>query len=176
MDKRYIIVAAAITLLILTATPMYASAENLIKKWETGGNIDKYLDAYLDPVGIPTIGYGSIYNYDAKRKVKLGDKIDRDTAIRWMRNEMSAIEPKIKALIKVPVSTNQINALISFVYNVGIGAFRDSTLLRLLNQGKPKSEVAAQFDRWIYGTKNGQRVKLEGLVRRRKDERELFLS
>jgi len=176
MDKRYIIIAAAITLLILTANPMFASAENLIKKWETGGNINRYLDAYLDPVGIPTIGFGSIYNYDAKRKVQLGDKIDVDTAIRWMRIEMGRIEPKIKALIKVPINNNQLNALISFVYNVGIGAFRDSTLLRLLNQGKPKSEVAAQFDRWIFGTKNGQRIRLEGLVRRRKDEKELFLS
>ena len=84
--------------------------------------------------------------------------------------------PKIKALVKVPINQNQLDSLTSFVYNVGIGAFRSSTLLRLLNSGAPKSEVAAQFDRWNKGTVRGQKVVLPGLVRRRSEEKALFLA
>jgi lysozyme len=173
--KKYLVIGVVALILLSSTMAIGAKAEELIKKFEAD-DINKYLDAYIDPVGIPTIGYGSTYNYDAKRKVRLGDSITQQKAIEWLRKETKAIVPKIKALVKVPINQNQIDSLTSFVYNVGIGAFQSSTLLRLLNSGAPKSEVAAQFDRWNKGTVNGQKVVLPGLVRRRSEEKALFLA
>jgi len=173
--KKYLVIGVVALILLSSTMAIGAKAEELIKKFEAD-DINKYLDAYIDPVGIPTIGYGSIYNYDAKRKVKLGDSITVEKAIEWLRKETKTIAPQIKALVKVPINQNQLDSLTSFVYNVGIGAFKSSTLLRLLNSGAPKSEVAAQFDRWNKGTVNGQKVILPGLVRRRSEEKALFLA
>jgi len=173
--KKYLVIGVVALILLSSTMAIGAKAEELIKKFEAD-DINKYLDAYIDPVGIPTIGYGSTYNYDAKRKVKLGDSITQEKAIEWLRKETKAIVPKIKALVKVPINQNQLDSLTSFVYNVGIGAFQSSTLLRLLNSGAPKSEVAAQFDRWNKGMVNGQKVVLPGLVRRRNEEKALFLA
>ncbi|NCX34495.1 MAG: hypothetical protein EBX23_03875 [Proteobacteria bacterium] len=78
----------------------------------------------------------------------------------------------IKKLVQVPLNNNQLNALISFVYNVGINAFKVSLMLRLLNSGADKNTVAAQFDRWVFD--NG--VKVKGLINRRNAEKKLFLS
>ena len=173
--KKYLVIGIVALILLSSTMAIGAKAEELIKKFEAD-DINKYLDAYIDPVGIPTIGYGSTYNYDAKRKVKLGDNITVEKAIDWLRKETKTIAPQIKALVKVPINQNQLDSLTSFVYNVGIGAFKNSTLLRLLNSGAPKSEVAAQFDRWNKGTVNGEKVVLPGLVRRRSEEKALFLA
>lgn len=173
--KKILVVTIVAIILLSSTMAVGAKAEELIKRFEAD-DINKYLNAYIDPVGIPTIGYGSTYNYDAKRKVRLGDSITQEKAIEWLRNETKSIVPKIKALVKVPINQNQLDSLTSFVYNVGIGAFQRSTLLWLLNSGAPKSEVAAQFDRWDKGTVNGQKVVLPGLTRRRKEEKSLFLA
>jgi lysozyme len=170
-QTKYLIAGSIVVLLLITV-PVMSAAESLIKSFE-----GEYLDAYLDPVGIPTIGYGTIYNYDAKRPVQLGDKIDKDTAIRFLRTECAKIIPQIKKLVRVPINQNQLDALTSFVYNVGIGALRNSTLLKLLNEGKPKTEVAEQFLRWNKATNpQGILITLPGLTRRRKAEKELFLA
>jgi len=72
----------------------------------------------------------------------------------------------------VPLNNNELNALISFCYNVGLGAFKASSLLSLLNSGADKKIVADQFDRWVFD--NG--VKVKGLINRRNAEKKLFLS
>ena len=173
--KKYLVIGVVALILLSSTMAIGAKAEELIKKFEAD-DINKYLDAYIDPVGIPTIGYGSTYNYDAKRGVMLGDSITQQKAVEWLRKATKSIVPKIKALVKVPINQNQLDSLTSFVYNVGIGNFKNSTLLRLLNSGAPKSEVAAQFDRWNKGTVNGEKVVLPGLVRRRSEEKALFLA
>jgi lysozyme len=173
--KKYLVIGIVALILLSSTMAIGAKAEELIKKFEAD-DINKYLDAYIDPVGIPTIGYGSTYNYDAKRKVQLGDSITQAKAVEWLRKITKAIVPQIKALVKVPINQNQLDSLTSFVYNVGIGNFKNSTLLRLLNSGAPKTEVAAQFDRWNKGTVNGQKVVLPGLTRRRNEEKALFLA
>ena len=78
----------------------------------------------------------------------------------------------VQSIVKVPVTDNQLIALSSLSYNIGIGAFRNSTLLKLLNAGANKNDVAKQFDRWIYA--DGK--KLDVLVKRRNAEKQLFLS
>jgi lysozyme len=173
--KKYLVIGIVALILLSSTMAIGAKAEELIKKFEAD-DINKYLDAYIDPVGIPTIGYGSTYNYDEKRGVMLGDSITQAKAVEWLRKETKAIVPQIKALVKVSINQNQLDSLTSFVYNVGIGNFKNSTLLRLLNSGAPKTEVAAQFDRWNKGTVNGQKVVLPGLTRRRNEEKALFLA
>lgn len=162
--KQYIVIGALALLLLLSKR---VKAETIIKEFE-----GEELDAYLDPAGIPTIGYGTTRNPDTGKRIKLGDKIDKATAIRWLRMDTAKVRESVKKLVKVPINARQLDALTSFVYNVGQTAFADSTMLKLLNNKTDKRIVANEFDRWVYA----KRVKLPGLVRRRKLEKELFLS
>lgn len=121
--------------------------------------------AYLCPAGKWTIGYGHTCN------VKEGDVINSDTAEKLLRADLVGFEKDVNRLIKVNVTQNQFDALISLVFNIGTRAFSTSTLLRLLNQGE-YTAAANQFTRWK--TSNGK--ELLGLVRRRRAEMELFLK
>ncbi|MDJ0552877.1 MAG: glycoside hydrolase family protein [Microcoleaceae cyanobacterium MO_207.B10] len=142
---------------------------NLIKKWE-----GLYLNAYLDPVGIPTIGYGTT-RYPNGQKVRLGERISERDAEAYLRYECSRVAATISPVIKVPVNQNQFDALVSFSYNVGTGAFQGSTLLRKLNQ-RDYQGAANEFSRWVNGVVNGVKQPLPGLVSRRADEKRLFLT
>ena len=147
---------------------IYNSALNFIKEKEGG----LYLKSYQDSGGVWTIGWGSTFDFDKQRPVAKGDIITQQQAQNWLEMETSQNAIDIKNLVKVPLNNNQINALISFVYNVGINAFKDSTMLKLINSGADKQTVALQFDRWIYD--NGVIVK--GLINRRNAEKKLFLT
>jgi lysozyme len=170
-QKKIVAIATALIILSSITVLKVNAAELLIRDFE-----GEYLDAYIDPVGIPTIGYGTIFNPDEKRPVRLGDKITQETAIRWLRLETGKIVPEIKKRVKVPITQNMLDSLTSFVYNVGIGAFSRSTLLKKLNEGKPKKEVADEFLKWNKGRVRGVLVELPGLTRRRNAEKSLFLS
>lgn len=130
-----------------------------------------YLNAYLDPVGIPTIGYGTIIYPDGK-KVKMGDSITEKEAEGFLLYEVFEKARAIERMVKVEYSRGEFCALCSFAYNLGVSALQKSTLLKKLNKGRPRPEVANEFDRWV---KAGGKT-LPGLVRRRKAEKELFLS
>lgn len=123
------------------------------------------LQAYQDAVGVWTIGYG------ATRGVKAGMAISKDQAERMLVNDVQRFEPDIDRLVKVPLSQNQWDALMSFVYNLGAANLESSTLLRLLNQGD-YAGAADQFPRW---NRAGGKV-LQGLVKRRAAERAMFLG
>lgn len=144
---------------------------NLVKEFEglhkllPGGKVG----AYLDPVNVWTIGYGHTEG------VKPGDAITKDKAETFLKQDMEKFEKVVERYVTVPLNSNQFSALVSFTFNVGDGAFNGSTLRKLLNQSKYDA-AAEQFTRWVYGTVNGKRVKLPGLVRRREAERRLFLA
>lgn len=123
------------------------------------------LEAYLDAVGIPTIGYGST------RGVKLGQKITKEEAEELLKKELDEFSGEVEKLLKISVTENEFSALVSFAYNVGVGALGRSTLLRKLNAGD-KEGAAKEFFRWNMA---GGRV-LEGLKRRRAAEAGLFLT
>lgn len=130
------------------------------------------LKAYQDIAGIWTIGYGSTFNPFTNRKVQPGDTITKEEAYDWLQEHIKFFRGNVIKLLKVPQSQKQINALTSLAYNIGIGAFRNSTLLRLLNSGAPAVQVADQFLRW-----NRSKGKIsKGLINRRNLERELYLS
>src|SRR5215217_5313643 len=131
----------------------------LIKAFEGLG-----LKAYSDSVGVPTIGYGSTGQH-----VKLGQTITRTQAELLLKLDLLRFEAAIARLVHVPLNQNQTDALVSFAFNVGIGALEKSTLLRKLNDGDYNA-VPSQLQRW---NKAGGKV-LPGLVRRRLAEGELF--
>lgn len=130
------------------------------------------LEAYPDPGsadGLPiTIGYGSTRRMDGSAW-KLGDKITEAEATTLLRRDVSDAEVTVNRLVTVPLTQGQFDALVSFVFNVGAGAFKGSTLLRLLNAGD-YTGAAAQFARWV----NNDGKPLAGLVRRRNAERAMF--
>lgn len=133
----------------------------------------------FEPVAKPdykqwSIGYGSGYNWDQNRPVQKGDIINKETAKRWLLIEAQKEYTKVRSLVKVPITDNQLIALSSFAYNAGNGALASSTLLKLLNSGADDATVAAQFDRWVY-VDNPPVVNI-GLQNRRKAEKALFLS
>ena len=138
---------------------------NLIKEFE--GFRSK---AYLCPAKVWTIGYGSTF-YPNGRRVKSGDVIDHTQGEELLKATVKTFEEGVDRAVKVPLTNNQFLALVSFAFNVGLGAFRGSTLLRVLNRGNYQ-EAANQLLRWDRA--NGRR--LAGLTRRRKAERSPFLS
>ena len=123
------------------------------------------LSAYLCPAGIPTIGYGHT------KGVKLGDTCTKEQAEKWLENDFFMAKQDVKAVVKVPLKENQLDALASFVFNLGVRKLTQSTLLKKLNAGD-YSGAAAEFDKWVFAGK----VKLNGLIKRRAKERKLFES
>lgn len=129
------------------------------------------LKPYLDAVNIPTIGYGSTY-YEDGTKVTLKDKpITEQRAtelLEFVANK--TFSENINKVVKVPLSQNQFDALVSFAYNVGNKNFNWSTLLKKLNLSDYEG-CSLEFGRWNQA--NGKI--LNGLVLRRQKEKELFL-
>ena len=123
------------------------------------------LKAYQDSVGVWTIGYG------ATRGVSAAMSITAEQAERMLQNDLGRFEPDLDRLVQVPLSQNQWDALMSFVYNLGAANLGSSTLLKLLNSGD-YAGAAEQFPRW---NKAGGQV-LAGLTKRRAAERQLFLG
>lgn len=98
-------------------------------------------DAYRDEGGVWTIGYGSTGG------VKPGDRIAEPEARERLMRHVEGVEKKVGSLVSWPLDQGQLDALVSLVYNIGAGAFEDSTLLRKLNAGKVCA-ACAQFSRW----------------------------
>lgn len=134
----------------------------LIKDFEK-----KKLVAYMPTANDrPTVGYGHTGN-----DVYLGMVITDEEADRLLELDLVHCEDCIERVVDVDLEQEEFDALVSFIFNVGVGAFRSSTLLKLLNLKRYRA-AADQLLRW-----NKQAgVVLNGLTRRRRAERELFLS
>lgn len=135
------------------------------------------LMAYRDVAGVWTIGYGSTLYHDGK-KVKPGDKLASESqADALFKNTLGQYENAVNEFVKVSVSQNQFDALVSFAYNEGTGALKNSTLLAKLNEGDYEA-AAAHFLAWnkITDHQTGQKEVCDTLVQRRKEESLLFRS
>ena len=121
------------------------------------------LNAYLDAVGIWTIGYGHT------KTAKKGMTITEAEAEKLLVDDLKTAENEINSH-NLPLKQHQFDALASFVFNVGTGAFRTSTLLKRIKIDTNHPDIPNQFNRWIYG--NGKI--LNGLVKRRKQETEIY--
>ena len=133
------------------------------------------LTAYQDIVGVWTIGYGETRwtNSEGIRlPVWAGLTITQAQADADVSARYNEFQTQVQALVKVPVTPNQLGALVSFAYNLGVGSLAGSTLLRLLNSGASPVTVAQQFGRWNMA---GGKI-VQGLTNRRAAEAKLFLT
>lgn len=124
------------------------------------------LTAYRCPAGVWTIGYGH-----TGPDVFEGLTITQDAADKLLERDLKIYEDAVNREVTVPLDSNQFDALVSFTYNLGAGNLRKSTLLKYVNQNKHQL-AASEFLKW---NKAGG-VVLGGLVRRRKAERDLYLT
>ena len=123
------------------------------------------LEAYKDAAGVPTIGYGHTKN------VRMGDRISEYWAKEMLREDIEEAEWQVKEL-KVARTEGQLDALTSFVFNLGIGRLKESTLLETIRRGGSKAAITREFKKWVYA--DGK--KLPGLVKRREWEAKRFFE
>lgn len=123
------------------------------------------LKAYRCPAGVWTIGYGSTGG------IRPGDVITEAQAEKLLKQDLKTAEDEINKYL-LPLKQHQFDAVASFVFNVGIGSFRRSTLLKRLKMDVNHPDIVNQFNRWVYG---GGKM-LPGLVRRRKEEANLYIN
>ncbi len=129
-------------------------------------------ELYDDPAGHCTIGCGHLVHHgrcDGSEPAEFRRGITRERALELLLEDAAQAADAVNGSVHVPLNQHQFDALVSFVFNVGVGAFGESTLLKKLNEGRYQ-DVPKQLERWV---KAGGRT-LEGLVRRRKAEGELF--
>jgi GH24 family phage-related lysozyme (muramidase) len=129
------------------------------------------LAAYQCPAGILTIGIGSTHYGDGTPVTKNRTLPTEKAAIALLAATIGQYEKAVNA-VDAELTQNEFDALVCLCYNIGAGNFASSTLVKMLNAGEDKEEVAKQFVRW---NKAGGKV-MAGLTRRRNAEAELFLS
>ncbi len=133
-------------------------AKRIIKEFE-----GLRLKAYKCPAGVLTIGYGHT------KGVTPSMQINNESAERLLEIDIAIVANSIRKLLKVDLNDNQVQALVSFVFNIGSGNFAKSTLLKKINN-KDFKGASSEFSKWVYA----KGKQLPGLVRRRKAEKDLF--
>lgn len=140
--------------------PIPYSAVKLIAEFE-----GLRLHAYRCPAGIPTIARGRTKN------VRLGDACTQDEADKWFFEDLSIFSESVKSMLTRQASDNELGAMVSLAYNIGLAGFRKSTVLRKHNEGDLQSAARA-FGLW---NKSKGQV-LAGLTARRAREAALYLT
>ena len=146
-------------------TKIDANGIKLITDWE-----GLKLKPYLCSAKVPTIGYGST-RYENGNKVKLTDApITKERALELFKNTLHTYARDVDALVRDDINQNQFNALVSFAYNLGTTALRNSTLLKKVNINPNDKTIANEFVKWVNA--GGRRV--QGLVNRRNAEIQMY--
>jgi lysozyme len=140
---------------------------NLIKMFE--GYKPK---SYLCPASVVTIGWGSTMYTDG-RKIKLGDTINEQQAEELL---MWELKNKSNALHGLTLNQNQFDSLVSFVYNLGVGAFAKSTLRKKILINPSDAAIKSEFMKWNKARVGGELIELKGLTRRRQSEAEMYFK
>jgi lysozyme len=131
------------------------------------GNEGLILKPYLDSVGIPTIGVGCTYHSDGRR-VRMTDKaLTRDEAITLFRTVLKNYEMAVYSTTRDDINQNQFNALVSLCFNIGVSAYKKSTLLKRVNSNAPDKDVVSAFMMWRFPSE---------IIGRRKREVELYFK
>ena len=124
------------------------------------------LESYQDIVGKWTIGYGC-----TGPEIVAGLTWSQEDCDKILMADLDHLQARLTKLITKPINDNQFSACCSLAYNIGVGAFKSSTLLRLINEGA-LLEAANSFILWDHA--GGREI--QGLLTRRLDEKKLFLS
>jgi lysozyme len=142
---------------------------NLVKHFEGLHKLTKdgMVEAYRCPAGVWTIGYGST------KGVKRGMKITKERAEELLMEELVEYGSYVNQYVKVPLTQARYDALTSFVFNLGPGNFRKSTLLKKINVGDFEG-ATLEFSKWNKARVDGVLQPLAGLTRRRTAEAALF--
>lgn len=128
------------------------------------------LKPYLCSAKVPTLGFGST-RYENGVKVKLSDpEITKERAIELFANTLTQYEDAVDDYTTDKVNQNQFNALVSFCYNLGANALKNSTLLKVVNTDVNSEKIKGEFLKWV---KAGGKT-VQGLVNRRNAESELY--
>ena len=125
--------------------------------------------AYKCPAGVWTIGYGHTSG------VKSGDVITATQGEEYLRNDLTHAEAVVNGQ-SMPLTQNQFDALVSFVFNVGSGNFKGSTLLRKARANVNDPTISAEFLKWDKARVNGILKVLPGLVKRRLEESKIYFE
>lgn len=134
----------------------------IIKRWEQC-RLVAFKPIPTDPW---TIGWGATGTGIVEGLVWDQGQADAD-----LDNRCARLASQLRPIIKWPVTGNQFGACLSLAYNIGISAFTNSTLLKKLNAG----DIAGTADQFLVWNKSAGQF-LQGLMNRRKDERNLFLA
>ena len=127
------------------------------------------LQAYQDAAGVWTIGYGHTYN------VREGDRISQQYADDLLKDDIERVERQLMALHDseiLSMTPQQLDAVVSFVFNLGIRRWQYSTLRRCIMLGKPKEVIRKEWMKWV----NAGGKQLPGLVKRRQWESRRFFE
>lgn len=152
---------------------MSERGKELLSQWE-----GMEANVYRDVAGLPTIGVGHLLSKDELtsgkividgQAVKYADGLTHAQIIALLGQDLAIFEQAVNDSVQVTLQQHQFDALVSFAFNVGAAAFRGSTLLKRLNEGK-YSDVPNQLKRWVYA--GGQKV--QGLINRRHNEIQLW--
>lgn len=127
-----------------------------------------------DPVGYCTVGFGHLIRYGPcePQDYKKFGHLSRSEAYDLLKGDLAEYSDAIRDSVTVPLNQNQFDALVSFAYNNGIGAWLSSTLRRKINEKRSAWEIRSEFSRWVNAGSPPQ--PLPGLIRRRKAEADLF--
>ena len=128
--------------------------------------------SYLCPASVVTIGWGSTMYTDGS-KIKLGDTINEQQAEELL---MWELKNKSISLHGLNLNQNQFDSLLSFVYNLGIGAFAKSTLKKKIVINPNDPAIKDEFMKWNKATVGGKLIELKGLTRRRTAEAEMYFK
>ena len=132
---------------------------------------------YLDAVGVPTIGYGNTFYPDNARVTIYDKEITKERGRELLRIIISGFERDVLKVMRA-VNQNQFDAVLSFVYNLGMRNFKNSTLLERINNNPNDPDIAYQFSQWnkARDRKTNKLIVLSGLTRRRKEEANLYFK
>ncbi|HRA73710.1 MAG TPA: lysozyme [Flavobacterium sp.] len=128
------------------------------------------LKPYLCSAKVPTIGYGNTYYPNGKRVTLLDDSITKEYAFEIYKDVADRFAQKVNTMVKVPITQNQFNSLVSFNYNTG--ALSTSTLLKKVNANPNDKTIENEFLKWV---KAGGKV-VKGLIIRREKEAEIYFK
>lgn len=138
-------------------------SDSLIKQLMTFEGLS--LEAYEDAAGVPTIGYGHTGG------VKMGDRISEYWAKELLLADIAVAERAVDSL-ELELTQGQMDALVSFTFNLGFGRLKSSTLLKVIRQGGSMRQIRREFMRWVHA--GGRRMK--GLEKRRAWEADRFFA
>lgn len=165
MIKQTVFVAiGAISFLIFSK-----KNKDIVEKLKEYEGFREYL--YDDQAGNFTIGYG--HKVDMNNEPLL--RVTKEQAHNLLIDDINIARDAVIKSVQIPISSNQLLALTSLVFNIGVNAFKKSSLLEHLNLGHFLA-AANEFPKWQYITVDGVKIMSPALAKRRQDEMAIFIS